>query len=294
MKVGFIGLGKMGTAMVGRLLKSGHDVAVYNRTASKAIALVEVGATAVSTVAEAASYGSAVITMLENDDALKGICTSETGLISSLPNGTVHIAMGTHSIALIKDMTRIHGEAGKRFVCTPVLGRPPVAEAGQLGIIVGGEPDALTACQALFEAMGRRTYDCGPDPVSAAAAKIVNNFILACSIEALGEGFALGRKCGLPALSLYDILTDNLFSGPAHKVYGKIIADQDYFEQPGFSAMTGLKDILLALSAGQSTNVPLPCANVCRDRLLSAIANGNAEADWAVMAHEQARASGLD
>jgi 3-hydroxyisobutyrate dehydrogenase-like beta-hydroxyacid dehydrogenase len=142
--------------------------------------------------------------------------------------------------------------------------------------------------------MGRRTYDCGTKPVSAATAKIVNNMILACAIEALGEGFALSRRYDLPAASLYEILTEGVFCAPVYKVYGKIIADRDYFAAPGFRATTGLKDVMLALAAAEGVAMPLPSANVCRDRLLGAIANGHADADWAVMAHEQARAGGLD
>ncbi len=293
MKVGFIGLGKMGAAMAGRLLEGGHTIGVYNRTAAKAADLVARGATSLDSVADAARYGDVVISMVENDGALTGIALEAGGLIASMPRGAIHVAMGTHSLALVKKLAEAHADVGQHFIAAPVLGRPPAAEAGQLGIIAGGAPDAIASCQPLFDTMGRRTYDGGPDPVGAAAAKIVNNFILACSIEALGEGFALGRKCGLPADSLYEILTDGLFASPAYKVYGRIIADQNYFEQPGFSATTGLKDILLALSAAESVHVPLPSANVCRDRLIGAIANGHAGADWSVMAHEQARASGI-
>ncbi|MGE5722981.1 MAG: NAD(P)-dependent oxidoreductase [Sphingomonadales bacterium] len=293
MKVSFVGLGKMGVAMAGRILAAGHETGVYNRTASKAEPLVAKGATALATVADAAAFGPVVITMVENDAALSSVALDDGGLVAAMPKGAIHVAMGTHSIALIKKLTEAHQAAGQQLVSAPVMGRPPVAEAGQLGIVAGGPADAIGTCQPLFDAMGRRTYPAGPDPVSAASAKIVNNFILACAVEALGEGFALGRKCGLPADSLFEILTDGLFAAPAYKVYGQIIADQSYFSQPGFSARTGLKDVLLALSAGEAMSVPLPSANVCRDRLLGAIAHGHGDADWAVMAHEQALASGM-
>jgi 3-hydroxyisobutyrate dehydrogenase-like beta-hydroxyacid dehydrogenase len=294
MKVGFIGLGKMGTAMAGRLLAAGHDLGVYNRTQSKAADLVNQGAKSLGSPAEAAAFGAIVITMLENDAALSAIVEGEGGLLSAMPKGAIHIAMGTHSVAIVSRLAEAHASAGIRFVCAPVIGRPAAAEAAQLGIIAGGEPDVVAACQPLFDAMGRRTYDGGTDPVSAAVAKIVNNMILACAIEALGEGFALGRRHGLPENSLYEILTDGVFSSPVYKIYGKIIADRDYFSSAGFSATTGLKDVMLALAAGEKVSMPLPSANVCRDRLMGAIANGHGNADWSVMAHEQARAGGLD
>ena len=90
-----------------------------------------------------------------------------------------------------------------------------------------------------------------------------------------------------------DILTDGLFASPAYKIYGKLIAEKGYFGAPGFTATTGLKDVLLALAAGEAVAVPLPSANVGRDRLLSAIAHGDGDRDWSVMALEQARSSGL-
>ena len=141
--------------------------------------------------------------------------------------------------------------------------------------------------------MGRRTFDCGPAPVGAAAAKIANNAVLACAIEAMAEGFALAEKSGVAGSAFLEILTDGLFAAPAYKIYGKLIAERGYFGEAGFTATTGLKDVNLALAAGETVGVPLPSANVCRDRLLGAIAHGNGERDWSVLAYEQRRASGM-
>jgi 3-hydroxyisobutyrate dehydrogenase-like beta-hydroxyacid dehydrogenase len=293
MKVGFIGLGKMGVPMAVRLIKAGYDLGVFNRTAAKAADLVTQGAISLSSPGEAAAFGDIVITMVENDDALRQVAYGPTGMLASMSKGSIHVVMGTHSVALIETLAEAHSNAGLRLVTAPVLGRPPAAEAGQLGIIAGGDPDAVAVCQPLFEVLGRHTYDGGVDPTGAAAGKIAHNFILACAIEALGEGFALSRRFGLPAESLFEILTDGLFAAPAYKIYGKIMVDQTYFSSPGFSATTGLKDVMLALAAGAQVFMPLPSANVCRDRLLSAIADGHGDADWSVMAHEQARAGGL-
>lgn len=293
MKVAFVGLGKMGVAMAGQILAAGHELGVYNRTAAKGDDLVARGATQLASVADAAGFADVVVSMVENDKALAAVALGEGGLVAGLTKGAVHVAMGTHSIAQVKAITEAHEAAGQQFVSAPVMGRPPVAEAGQLGIVAGGPADAVARVQPLFDAMGRRTYPAGPLPMSAAAAKIVNNFLLAAAIEALAEGFALGEKCGLPGDALLEILTDGLFAAPAYKIYGKMIVDKSYFDAPGFTATTGLKDVNLALGAGEALAVPLPSAGICRDRLLSAIANGHAGADWSVMAHEQARASGI-
>jgi 3-hydroxyisobutyrate dehydrogenase-like beta-hydroxyacid dehydrogenase len=293
MKAGFIGLGRMGTAMAECILAAGHDLAVYNRSIRKAEELGSRGAKVMASVAEAARHGPVVITMLENDAALAAVAHGGSGLLASMPKGAIHVVMGTHSISLIKALTAAHADAGQILVGAPVMGRPPVAAAGQLGILAGGPPAAVETCAPLFAAMGRRTFDSGTEPVAAAAAKIANNLVLACAIEAMAEGFALAEKCGVPGASFFDILTDGVFSAPAYKTYGRIIADKAYFGDAGFTATTGLKDINLALAAGEASGVPMPALNASRDRLLAAIANGHGDRDWTVMALEQMRASGI-
>jgi 3-hydroxyisobutyrate dehydrogenase-like beta-hydroxyacid dehydrogenase len=147
-------------------------------------------------------------------------------------------------------------------------------------------------CQPLFAAIGRRTFEAGSEPAAATAIKLANNFVLGCAIEAMGEGFALVRKYETAPEVFYDVMTDGLFSAPAYKVYGKIIVDQSY-DKAGQMAVNGLKDANLALAAGDAVGVPLPSGQVWRDRLAAAVKRGEGEKDWAVMALEQARASGL-
>ena len=108
----------------------------------------------------------------------------------------------------------------------------------------------------------------------------------------MGEAFALVRKYDVAPEVLYEVLTEGLFSASAYKVYGRMIVDEAY-ERVGFAAVLGLKDANLILAAGELARVPLPSANHLRDRLLSAIAHGDGDKDWAVVAREQAHASGL-
>ena len=174
-----------------------------------------------------------------------------------------------------------------------MLGRPEVVSSGQAGMVLAGAKSSLDRCRPLFEAIARRTFDGGPDPVAAAAIKIANNFVLGCAIEAMGEGFALVRKYDVAPDVFLDVMTDGLFACSAYKVYGKIIAEQRY-QPAGQRAVLGLKDANLALAAGEAVGVPLPSGNVWRDRLVGAVAHGEGEHDWAVMAKDQARASGLE
>lgn len=292
MNVGFIGLGRMGRGMAGRLLAAGHDLAVYNRTRAKADALGEAGAKVVASIAELVRHGDVTITMLADDLALEAVALHHGGLVQELPKGAIHMVMGTHGVDVIRRIGASHAEAGQILVAAPVLGRPDVAAAGQLGIVVAGPSAAVDRCRPLLAAMGRRSFEAGTDPVAATSIKVTNNFVLGCAIEAMGEAFSLVRKYGVAPEVLYEVMTDGLFSAPAYKIYGKIIVEQSY-DRVGQKALLGLKDANLALAAGEAVGVPLPSCNVWRDRLVGAAAHGDGDKDWAVMALEQARASGL-
>ena len=292
MDIGFVGLGRMGRPIARRLIEAGHDVVVFNRTPGRIDELVFAGARAADDVAAVCRGRAVVLTMLADDAALTDVALRPGGLRDSLSAGAIHVAMGTHGVAAMSRIDAAHREASQRFVAAPVLGRPEAAEAGQLGIVVAGAPDASEACAPLFEAIGRRTFDAGTRPAGASAIKLANNFVLGCAIEAIGEAFALVRKHDVPANVMQDVLTDGLFGCVAYRTYARIIADEAY-DHVGFSATLALKDATLVLAAGEAARVPLPGANTLRDRLLGAIAHGDGERDWAVIAREQARASGL-
>jgi 3-hydroxyisobutyrate dehydrogenase-like beta-hydroxyacid dehydrogenase len=215
------------------------------------------------------------------------------GIRQSMAQGGVHVAMGTHSAAAIQALAAAHTTAGQTLVAAPVLGRPDAAAAGQLVIVAGGPADAIKRCEPAFQVMGRKTAEAGPKPESAIAIKLANNFVLACAIEAMAEGFALVRKYGVQPQVFYEVITEGLFAAPAYKVYGKLMVDQAY-DNPGFTAALGLKDVKLALAAGELAKVPLPSGSVVRDRLIGAIAHGDTDKDWSVLAREQGRACGLD
>jgi 3-hydroxyisobutyrate dehydrogenase-like beta-hydroxyacid dehydrogenase len=292
MKVAFIGVGRMGSAMARRVLDAKHEVALYNRTPGKAQELASAGAKAVSTIKDAASFGDAVFTMLADDAALRDVVHQSGGLLASLPKGGTHICAGTHSVAVIQEMKAAHAKAGLILITSPVLGRPEAVASGAAGIVIGGPADALARCRPLFDAIARRVFEAGADPAAAAAIKIANNFVLGCAIEAMGEGFSLVRKYSVAPETFYDVMTDGLFAAPAYKIYGKLIAEEKYLPA-GQRAILGLKDANLALAAAEAVGVPLPSGNVWRDRLVGAVGRGEGEHDWAVMAKEQARASGL-
>jgi 3-hydroxyisobutyrate dehydrogenase-like beta-hydroxyacid dehydrogenase len=289
LRVGFIGLGRMGRAMSQSLIRGGHDLVVYNRTPGRAGELVEAGASEAGSIAEACEGREAVLTMVADDAALAEVTAA---LCDALRDGTVAVAMGTHGVGAIKAAGAAHAERGQRFVACPVLGRPEAAEAAQLGIVPGGPPDAVERCLPLFESMGSRIFRAGHLPESASAIKLANNFVLGCAIEAIGEGVALVRKYEVDPHVFHEVLSEGLFAAPAYKTYGRIIADEDY-EHVGFTVELALKDAKLILEAAELARLPLPSANVYRDRLLTATAEGDDQKDWAIMARVQARSGGL-
>jgi 3-hydroxyisobutyrate dehydrogenase-like beta-hydroxyacid dehydrogenase len=292
MKVGFIGLGRMGEVMTRRLLDGGHEVGVYNRTAEKMKPLVDHGAKPMDSIKAAANFGAAVFTMLTDDAAVLDVVGRPGGIKESLPTGGVHICCGTHSVAAIEKLKALHAEAGQILIASPILGRPEVVTAGNATLLVGGPPEKVTHFRPLFTAIAGRVIESGSEPVASAAIKIAHNFVLGCAIEAMGEGMALTRKYGVAPDVFYKVLTEGLFACWAYKTYGKFIAEEKYLPA-GQRALTGLKDANLALAAGEAVGVPLPSGNVWRDRLVGAVAHGEGEHDWAVMAKDQARASGL-
>jgi 3-hydroxyisobutyrate dehydrogenase-like beta-hydroxyacid dehydrogenase len=292
MKVGFIGLGRMGAGMAANLLRAGHELTVYNRTPSKVQALVAQGARAAPRVADTCQ-GDAVITKLADDAAVEAVVFGENGIIASLRKGAIHISMSTISVALSERLVGAHTNAGERFVAAPVFGRPEAASAAKLFIVAAGAPGAVDACSPLFEAMGQKTFRVGDQPPAANLVKLSGNFLIASAIEALGEAMALVGKAGVDRRVYLDLLTSTLFTAPVYRTYGGMIAEQK-FEPAGFAAALGAKDIRLTLAAADNLRVPMPLGSLLHDRFLTLLAHGGEALDWSAIARLAAQDAGQD
>jgi len=290
MRVGFVGLGNMGVAMAAALIKAGHELTVYNRTPAKAQTLLDQGAHHALTVADACR-GDVVITMLSDDNALENVVFGENGIAAVLPAGAIHISSSTVSVALADKLTAAHAAKGQKFVVAPVFGRPEAAAASRLFIAVAGADDAVDACMPIFNALGQRTFRFGTKPSAAALVKISGNFLIASVLESLSEVLALVGKGGLDQREYLDFLTSTLFTAPVYKTYGGLIIEKK-FQPAGFAAPLGLKDVRLALSAGENLRVPLPLASLLRDRFLTLLARGGESLDWSAIAQVAAADSG--
>jgi 3-hydroxyisobutyrate dehydrogenase-like beta-hydroxyacid dehydrogenase len=291
MKVGFIGLGNMGSGMAANLLKAGHELTVYNRSSNKLKGLVEQGAHAAAQVADAC-HGDAVVTMLSDDAGVENVVFGDTGVIAGLGRNAIHISASTISIALSERLTAAHAKAGQRFVAAPVFGRPEAAAAAKLFVVAGGLPDALDACTPIFEAIGQRTFRLGDKPQSATLVKLSGNFLIASVIEALSEAMALVGKAGIDQHQYLDVLTSTLFTAPVYKTYGGLIADKK-FEPAGFAAPLAHKDIRLVLAASETLRAPMPLASLLQNRLLTLIARGGESLDWSAISQLAAEDSGI-
>ncbi len=291
MKVGFIGLGAMGSAMASNLVAAGHTVTVWNRTEAATEPLASLGARVAKTP-DRAAQGEVLCSMLANDRAVREVFL-DSGLLDAMDPGTLHVNHATISVALAHELAAEHARRGLAYVAAPVFGRPDMAAAARLNILAAGAPAAIDRARPLLEAMGSRVWPLGDAPERANVAKIAGNFMLAAAIESMAEATALTRAHGVSAADFLEVMTNTLFAAPAYQGYGKLIAEQR-FKPAGFSLPLGLKDVELALTAGSAARVPLPFAGVLRDSLLEALAAGDAELDWSALALVAARRAHLD
>ncbi|MGO4743788.1 NAD(P)-dependent oxidoreductase [Serratia quinivorans] len=290
MKIGFAGLGGMGSAMAANLLQAGYEVKVWNRSPQPAQPLVSAGALQARQPEELADV-DVLITMLANDAATEQVVV-ESGLLQRLLPGAIHVNMATVSVALAKRLALLHAERNVGYIAAPVLGRVDVAAAGKLNILAAGEPQWLAKVQPLFEVLGQETWHFGERPEQANIVKIAANFTLASAIEAMAEGSALVRNYGVSGADYLHMLSSTLFASPAYKGYGALIAEEK-FEPAGFKLSLGMKDVGLALEAGANSHTPMPFASVLKDNFLDAVAQGDADLDWSALAKVAARRAGL-
>jgi 3-hydroxyisobutyrate dehydrogenase-like beta-hydroxyacid dehydrogenase len=280
----------MGAGMAANLLKAGHQVTVYNRTAARAEALVARGAKAVASISEACR-GEAVITMLANDNAVESIVLGDGGILASLSAGAIHVSSSTISVALSEKLEKAHAKAGQRYIAAPVFGRPDIAAAGQLFVVAAGEKAAVETAAPLLDAIGQKTFVVSSSAKAANLVKLSGNFLIASVIESLGEAMALIGKGGVDRRLYLDVLTSTLFSAPVYATYGALIVEGK-FEPAGFAAPLGHKDIGLVLAAAEELRVPLPLASLLRDRFLTLLAHGGGTLDWSAIGRLAAEDAG--
>jgi 3-hydroxyisobutyrate dehydrogenase-like beta-hydroxyacid dehydrogenase len=281
--VGFIGLGSMGSPMAANLIGAGIELRVWNRTASKATALIRKGAHAAATPAETASPGGIVITMLADDAAVESVVIGDNAVAARLGSGGIHVSMSTIAPATARKLAQYHHEYGSTYVASPVFGRPDNAVQRQLVICTSGAAVAKEKIRPLLEAMGRAVFDFGEEPGAANVAKLCGNFLIASALEAMAEAFTMAEKSGVDRNKVADMLGKTLFACPVYQRYGEMIAAKRH-TPAGFKLPLGLKDVELVLQTAGEVRAPMQLAELVRERLISGLAKGRDEMDWSALA----------
>jgi 3-hydroxyisobutyrate dehydrogenase-like beta-hydroxyacid dehydrogenase len=287
MKIGFLGLGKMGTPMAQRLIAAGHELSVWNRTEGRTEPLAREGAIVAGTPAEAELGADAVITMLFDDHAHEEVLYGSNGLMEALTPSTLHISCSTISVALSERLTQDHARRGIPFVAAPVFGRPNVAEEGRLWIVAAGAEDAMAKARPVLEPLSRGISVVGTEPRQAHAVKLGGNFLISTMIQSLGESFVFAEAQGIAPQTFLDAVNNALFQSPFYAAYGGVMLHPP--EHAGASIDLGSKDTRLLREAAASRHVRLSLADNLAEIFAQAKQAGLADHDWAVGQYRMAQ-----
>ena len=289
-KVGFIGLGVMGSQMVNRLLSKGHAVTGYNRTRAKAQWLVEKGmqwADSPRAVASAAEYTFAMVT---NAAAIQAITEGPAGLLAGLSTGKIFIDMSTVSPAVSRALAAKVRAAGADMLDSPVSGSVITLQQGKLSVMVGGTTETFERVKPLLLDVGPKVTRVGDNGL-ALVMKIATNLSLAVQMLAFSEGVLLAEKSGIPREVAVDVITHSAVASPMVQYRGPMVLNMP--DEAWFNVNMMQKDMLLALELGRQVNVPLPATAAANEMLTAARGMGLEEQDFAVVFQVLARMSGL-
>lgn len=294
-RVGFIGLGQMGTAMAANLAGAGRRVIAYVRRPEQQGKLAALGLKPTTNFTNLFDC-EVVISMVPDDAAVREIVFGReavglNGLAPGLKPGAIHLSMSTISTAAASELASEHALKGQGYVAAPVFGNPDAAKARQLYIVAAGASADVERCRPLLDSLGQRTFVVGSDPAQANLIKLFGNMMTATTLEALGEIVAVFRKRGLDPAPFLDIMTNTMFSGRAHRIYGAKIVEERY--APGFRLPLALKDVRLALAEADNAGVPMPSVDMVRDRMLTGMARGYANLDWSALGLIAAEEAGV-
>ena len=292
MKIGFVGLGKMGTPMALRLIAAGHELRVWNRTEGRTEPVIREGAIAAATPAEAELGADAVITMLFDDAAHEEVLFGANGLMDAMSPGMLHISCSTISVALSERLAKEHAKRGIEFVAAPVFGRPNIAEQGKLWIVVAGADGAVERARPVLEPMSRGISVAGKEPRQAHAVKLGGNFMIGAMIQAMADSFAYAKGQGIDQEIYFETVNSALFQSPFYAAYSKVMLHPP--EQPGATIELGEKDLRMLREAAAERGTRLSLADSLAGIFAEARAAGMSQEDWPVGMYRlsQRRSSG--
>ena len=281
--IGFIGLGNLGSPIAINLVKSGHTVYVYNRTASKAEPLKAQGAIVCESIAALAKQCTIVFTIVSDDTALKSICDGDVGLINNLKKNSVHVSMSTILPKTAEELLSLHQQHSQHYLASPVFGRPDAAQQSKLNFCFSGEEKIRKQIEPLLkDAGGMNVFDFGDVITAANTVKLCGNFLIASALEAIGESIHLAKKSGVDEKQMWDMFSQTLFNTPLYHNYSKIILEQN-FQPAAFTIKLGLKDMNLVLAQAAAAKQEMPLASLLQKNMQHIVESGKPDLDWSAV-----------
>ncbi|WP_458189103.1 NAD(P)-dependent oxidoreductase [Haladaptatus sp. NG-WS-4] len=284
-RIGFVGLGAMGTPMAWNVDDAGYDLGVYNRTASKMDPFADAGIATYDSPRELASESDAVVTMISDPKALRAVVLGENGVAHGLRGETIVVDTSTVSRDATADVAeRIH-EAGGRFVDAPVLGTIGPAERGELLVLAGAADDVLADVRPLLDVFGdvRHVGEVG----DGTSMKLTTNLLLGVLMEGFSEALAFANGQDLPLEDVLDVIQNGVLGAPLFDYKGPVVRERDF--TPQFPVDLLFKDLNLVLDAAGEEAVPLPATAATREAASATRALGHGDEDMmALLRHLEA------
>lgn len=279
MNIGFIGLGVMGLPMAANLVAAGHALRVH-RVKARSRSLVDAGAVAADSPAEAAAGAEVVILMLPDSPDVEAVLTGAEGVLAALEPGALVLDMSSISPSVTRELARRTQEAGGRYVDAPVSGGEVGARDGTLTVFVGGEEEAVAAATPLLEVLGGRITHMGPVGAGQAT-KVANQVIVGLTIQAVAEGLALAEASGIDADAVRAALDGGFATSRILELHGARMASRDF--APGFRTRLHRKDLGLALDIARELRVDTPGTAAVAARMDALIDADDGELDHSAL-----------
>jgi 3-hydroxyisobutyrate dehydrogenase-like beta-hydroxyacid dehydrogenase len=254
-KVGFIGLGNMGSRIAQRLLSHGYQLSVYDRDLGKVEAIAAQGAAIAKNILELARTSDVLLSCLTNDEAVRSVYTAPEGVFAGARPGTVVLEMSTISPESSRELHRLGARGGVEVLDVAISGSTPAAEEGLLTLLIGGNREVFRAAKPLFQAVAKKCFLLG-DSGSGTAMKLVVNTLLGVGMQAIAEAVVLGEKAGLDRERLLEVLSQTAVIAPAH--VGKLARAANNEYSPQFPLRLMNKDFQLILKAAAQQQIPMP------------------------------------
>ncbi len=282
LKVGFIGLGKMGTGICENIQNAGYPLTVYNRTTSKTQPFQERGATVAASIKELVEQSDIIFTSLLDDNSIDELCFGEDGVLDSITSGKIHVGLTTIQPTTADRLKSEHEKRGCHYIAAPVVGRPDAAAAGKLITFLAGEPSAIEVALPMVGSYTVKQVPVGTVASAANAMKICVNYMAMTQLAMLGEVFTFAEKSQLDRRQVLAVAQMFFAGNEAMSSYAQKIAARD-FDTVGFDLTAGLKDALIFETAFTACGVKPSAILAAKDNLVAANANGLGSKDWSAL-----------